>query len=125
MPHMPGVGQRPPEGQEGISALFDAPWARAGEVESSCWRGFWAQDGHTREAAPAARGGGARRKSRVPAGGVSRRRTGTRESPRRRSGGPVSRTWFRNRHKGIRRSAWRKESLLQYYIAGRNSLILR
>jgi hypothetical protein len=55
MPHMPGVGQRPPEGQEGISALFDAPWARAEKVESSCWRCFWPQDGHTRESASAER----------------------------------------------------------------------
>src|SRR5665647_3370277 len=58
----------------------------------------------------------ARRRSRIPAGGAAGRRTGKRESPRRRSGGPVSRTWFRNRHKGIRRSAWRKESLFQYSI---------
>ena len=58
----------------------------------------------------------ARRRWSVPAAGGSGRTTGKPEYPRRRSGGPVSRTWFRNRHKGIRRSAWRKESLFQYYI---------
>src|SRR5437899_12645256 len=35
MPHMPGLLHRP-LGQEGISALFDAPLARAENVESSC-----------------------------------------------------------------------------------------
>ena len=35
MPHMPGVGQVPPEGQERISVLLEAPLARAEKVESS------------------------------------------------------------------------------------------
>src|ERR1035441_7332444 len=48
MPHMPGVGHRPPEGQVGISALFEAPLAWAEKVESSCCRCCWPQDGQTR-----------------------------------------------------------------------------
>jgi predicted nuclease of predicted toxin-antitoxin system len=54
MPHMPGLLHRP-LGQEGISALFDAPFARAEKVESSCCRCFWPQDGHSRESASAER----------------------------------------------------------------------